>query len=260
MIWITGDKHGQIEPFLKNPAYKKIKKNDTLLICGDFGFLWDESGEEIKNLKWLAKRKFKIAFVEGCHDNQQILSKYPLTNWNGGRARLIFENIIHLINGEFYRIEDKKVLAFGGGFSDNMGQLTQNDEYLLQKVSLTSQIDTLVENIKKANQSFDIIISHEAPKSIAPCLETNEFHCNFINNILEEIRTHAKFQDWFFGKYHVDRIIPPKYHAVFNDVLKFEIEKWLTFKPTKTLISSMPYKNNYIELSSMYNIRNQADF
>lgn len=222
MIWITGDKHGDIDPFLKNPAYRKIKKNDTLLICGDFGFLWDESRKEMKNLKWLSRRKFKIAFVEGCHDNQQILSKYPLTNWNGGRARLISENIIHLINGEFYYIENKKVLAFGGGFSDNSGQLTQNDENLLQKISITSQVDTLIENIKKAEQSFDLIISHEAPSSIAPCLETSTFHCNCINNILEEIRTHAKFNKWFFGKYHIDKIIPPKYCAMFENVLSFK--------------------------------------
>ena len=222
MIWITGDKHGQIEPFLKNPAYKKIKKSDTLLICGDFGFLWNESKEEIKNLKWLSKRKFKIAFVEGCYDNQQILAKYPLTNWNGGRARLIFENIIHLINGEFYYIENRKVLAFGGGFNNITNQIKHNENNLTQNIPLHSQIDTLIENIKKANQEFDLIISHEAPSAVAPCLETNEFHCNCINKILEEIRTHAKFHDWFFGKYHVDKVIPPKYHAIFENVVKFE--------------------------------------
>lgn len=222
LIWITGDKHGQIEPFLKNHAYRKIKKSDTLLVCGDFGFLWDESKEELKNLRWLSKRKFKIAFIEGCYDNKQVLAKYPLTNWNGGRARLIFENIIHLINGEFYYIDNKKILTFGGGFNKDVSKTTLENEDISQRISLTSQVDTLIENIKKADQSFDLIISHEAPKAIAPCLETNEFHCNCINNILEEIRTHADFKDWFFGKYHVDRTIPPKYHAVFNDVLKFD--------------------------------------
>lgn len=222
LIWITGDKHGQIESFLNNSVYRKIKKSDTLLICGDFGFLWNESKEEMRNLKWLAKRKFKIAFIEGCNDNQQILLKYPLANWNGGRARLIFENVIHLLNGEFYYIDNKKVLAFGGGFNTNIGKNAFNNDELSQKMSLVSQIDTLIGNMKKANQSFDLIISHEAPKAIAPCLETSEFHCNCINNILEEIRTHAKFQEWFFGKYHVDKTIPPKYHAVFDDVLRFD--------------------------------------
>ena len=27
---------------------------------------------------------------------------------------------------------------------------------------------------------------------------------------------------WFFGKYHIDRQIPPRYHALFEKVVKFE--------------------------------------
>ncbi len=221
LIWITGDKHGQLEPFIQNPLYRKIKKNDVLFICGDFGFLWNESKEEIKNLNWLAKRKFKIAFVDGCNDNKQLLEKYPLTNWNSGRVHMIFENIVHLLNGELYVIDNRKILTFGGGFNENINRFSINNENLAQQITFTSQIDNLVKNIKKANQNLDIIISHEAPSSIAPCLETEKFHCNYINNILEEIRTHAKFKSWFFGKYHVDKIIPPKYYALFNDVVKF---------------------------------------
>lgn len=221
MIWITGDKHGQLEPFLQSRNYKKIKKNDILIVCGDFGFFWNESKQELKNLKWLSKRKFKIAFVEGCNENQQILEKYPLTNWNGGRARLIHENIIQLLNGEFYSIENKKILAYGGGFTENTKKSNQNfNDY--NTISVDNQVDNLVHNMKKADQSFDLIISHEAPSSIAPCLEQDDFHCNYINHILEEIRTHAKFTGWFFGKYHIDKLIPPRYYAMFNEILPFE--------------------------------------
>lgn len=220
LIWITGDKHGQLEPFLQNPIYKKIKKNDTLLICGDFGFLWNDSKEELRNLRWLSKRRFKVAFVEGCFDNQQILARYPLTNWNGGRARMIFENVIHLLNGEFYIIEDKKILTYGGGFDESATNANQGSKNMTVKVSFKSQIDNLIRNIKRAEKNFDLIISHEAPSSIANCLNSDEFHCNYINNILEEIRNHTNFKKWFFGKYHIDKIIPPRYYAMFNEVIK----------------------------------------
>ena len=45
MVYVTGDMHGDFERF-KLPAMKKLKKGDTLIICGDFGFLWDGSKEE----------------------------------------------------------------------------------------------------------------------------------------------------------------------------------------------------------------------
>ena len=40
MIYVTGDMHGDYRVF-KQPVFKNIKKNDTLIICGDFGFIWN---------------------------------------------------------------------------------------------------------------------------------------------------------------------------------------------------------------------------
>ena len=42
MIYVTGDMHGQISRF-DDPALRRLKEKDTLLVCGDFGFLWDGS-------------------------------------------------------------------------------------------------------------------------------------------------------------------------------------------------------------------------
>lgn len=51
MVYITGDTHGDIS-FLKNPKLKKLNEKDTLIICGDFGFLWDiRNPKEQKILK-----------------------------------------------------------------------------------------------------------------------------------------------------------------------------------------------------------------
>ncbi len=56
MVYVTGDMHGDFERF-KLPAMKKLKKGDTLIICGDFGFLWDGSKEEEKILEKLSEKK-----------------------------------------------------------------------------------------------------------------------------------------------------------------------------------------------------------
>ncbi len=222
MIWITGDKHGQLDPFLENPTYKKIKKNDTLIICGDFGFLWDRSKQELKNLKWLSKRRFNIAFVDGCHDNQTILSEYPTEFWNGGKIRRVSKNILYLMRGEIYDIDGARVLAFGGGHSENRAIEAKGKSWWPEESPSREQIDNVVENMQKARGYFDLIISHEAPRSIKSCLEENYQDSSPINDVLEEIRAHCDFKNWFFGKYHVDKLIPPKYHVVFDDVIKFE--------------------------------------
>ena len=50
MIYVTGDTHGIASRF-DDPRLKKLGRGDTLIVCGDFGFLWDGSKDEINALK-----------------------------------------------------------------------------------------------------------------------------------------------------------------------------------------------------------------
>ena len=50
VIYVTGDMHGDFSRFKDSPL-KKLKAGDTLLVCGDFGFIWDGSRQEQKLLK-----------------------------------------------------------------------------------------------------------------------------------------------------------------------------------------------------------------
>lgn len=57
MIYFTGDLHGDYDRF-KSKELKKLKKGDTLIVCGDFGFLWDGSK---KNSRFSKNRKIEIS-------------------------------------------------------------------------------------------------------------------------------------------------------------------------------------------------------
>ena len=52
MIYVTGDIHGELERFKEKPL-RKLTKKDTLVVLGDFGFLWTGSKQEQKKLRWL---------------------------------------------------------------------------------------------------------------------------------------------------------------------------------------------------------------
>ena len=100
MVYITGDMHGDLSRF-KNPIFKKMKAGDVLIVCGDFGFIWDGSRQEKQNLKKLREMPFTIAFVDGCHENFDILEQsFRTVRWRGGRAHLIAPNIFHMMRGE----------------------------------------------------------------------------------------------------------------------------------------------------------------
>ena len=96
MIFITGDMHGLMERF-QDSAFRHIKKGDTLIICGDFGFLWEGTEEEKKALKKLEKKKYEILFVDGIHENFDLLESYPEEEYAGGRVHRIGTNLRHLM-------------------------------------------------------------------------------------------------------------------------------------------------------------------
>lgn len=122
MVYVTGDIHGDLSRF-KSRELRGLKKNDYLIVCGDFGFLWDGSKEERRILKWIGKRRYHVLFVEGSHDNYRLLLGYPKTPWNGGEIRRISGKLAHLCRGGVFEIDGKTVFAFGGGESEDGGPL-----------------------------------------------------------------------------------------------------------------------------------------
>ena len=80
MIYITGDTHGDINRFFDGGALDtKLTENDTLIICGDFGFVWfDEStpvgfNQDNDELDRLSYKPYTILFVDGNHENHNSL-------------------------------------------------------------------------------------------------------------------------------------------------------------------------------------------
>lgn len=49
MIYITGDTHGDISCF-KNPKLNKLGEKDILIVCGDFGFIWNPHDKNEKKI------------------------------------------------------------------------------------------------------------------------------------------------------------------------------------------------------------------
>ena len=73
MIYITGDCHREFSRFNTQnfPEQYEMTKEDYVIICGDFGGVWDygkESKEEKHLLDWLDGKPFTTLFVSGNHE------------------------------------------------------------------------------------------------------------------------------------------------------------------------------------------------
>lgn len=216
MIFVTGDIHGEKKRF-KELKKSKIRKGDTLIICGDFGFIWNDSKKEKKQVKWIGKRKYNVCFVDGYNDNLELINKYPQTVWNGGKVRNISGKLFMLERGEIFNIEEKKIFAFGGGET-----LETEDSSAIKpnKLPSFSDMENGINNLDAINNSVDFIISHDAPSKIKLFINMESNEVDHLNTYLDSIRENTKFKKWYIGKYHCNKIIPPCYQLLFTNVIK----------------------------------------
>lgn len=101
-IYITGDTHGDFQRFGSKyfPQQKEMSRGDYVVIAGDFGGLWDGSQKDQYWLDWLNKKPFTTLFVDGNHENFDLLNTLPEKEWNGGRVHVVREHVLHLMRGQ----------------------------------------------------------------------------------------------------------------------------------------------------------------
>ena len=114
MVYLTGDTHGDIDRF-KHGKLRWLGKRDTVVVLGDFGFVWDGSKEEQKKLDWLRKRPYTLLFLDGSHENYDLLKQYPTEERFGGKVQALGGNVYHVCRGSVLELENKKYLLWRCG-------------------------------------------------------------------------------------------------------------------------------------------------
>ncbi len=165
-IYVTGDTHGgqqhgffSVDGFINRfnmasfPEQKEMGKEDYVVICGDFGGVWEtdrfkvqESKDEKYALDWLEQKPFTTLFVPGnhenydrligCHDDRlldswfyakmpaeekaKLRQGYPREHWHGGIVRVLRPSVLMLERGDIFVIDGKYCFAFGGARSHDI--------------------------------------------------------------------------------------------------------------------------------------------
>ncbi len=221
MIYITGDTHGDTDRLSKQEL-SMLKKDDTLIICGDFGFIWNNDTKENQFLNKLEKRKYNICFVDGQNENFDELNNFPVVLWHGGRAHKVRDNVFHLMRGQIFEIENKKIFTMGGG-EDPEFELT-DEEDLSDHKEIPSAQEMLVgvSNLEKHGYKIDYIITHEPPAKIRDFLlltKNQTLRVTSLGAYLNELSQQTEYKKWFFGNMHTDKFISDSHIALFKNIV-----------------------------------------
>ncbi|HWP51595.1 MAG TPA: metallophosphoesterase [Clostridia bacterium] len=224
MIYITGDTHGDITRFKQFKAILP-KYRHHILVCGDFGFVWDGSEREKKRLKKMERLDCNIMFVEGTHDNLDLLSDYPLEEYCGGQVRRITKNVFWMQRGELFSIEGVTIFAMGGGESSDADERQEGVNWWRGELPTIAEIEAARSAIEKAEGGVDIVITHHNPRLELGLIDTQRLTINALGVFLSDVAKAVNYRHWYFGKDHVDKTISPRMTAVFEKVILFNPNK-----------------------------------
>ena len=117
MIRVAGDTHGDPVRFIENNmGDNEWTSDDYLIVCGDFGFIFRNNEAEREFLDYLETKPYTICFCDGNHENFPAIFSYPKEKWNGGYVHRIRKNVLHLMRGQVFEIDGRKVFTMGGAY------------------------------------------------------------------------------------------------------------------------------------------------
>ncbi|NFK78287.1 metallophosphatase [Clostridium botulinum] len=228
MIYITGDTHfpndiGKLSE-LKFPHCKNLTKDDYVIICGDFGAIWDNSKEELYWREWLQNKPWTTLFVDGNHENFDLLNSYKVEEWHGGKIHKINDSIYHLMREQVFTINGLKFFVMGGAASTDHQNRIKNITWWKEEIPNQIEMNEGLDNLEKHNNEVDYILTHTCSssvlKGITKILGFQPKPEDAVNKHIETIEERIKFKHWYFGHYHEDIEIDEKHTLIFEKIIK----------------------------------------
>lgn len=250
MLYLTGDTHGRWD---RLRHYDKIlTEEDELLICGDFGLLWNGGRDFEMYKQLLSEFRYKILWIDGNHENFDMLNSYDVDTWRGGKVHhIVKDKIIHLCRGQVFDLCGIKTFTFGGGSSLDIegGVLSVDDPEYLAKVrrNISSGLRYRVEhftwwreempsdeefkegldNLASVGNKVDMIVTHSSSNKV---LDAVASHMGFkperdkLTEYLSQLENTVEFKKWFCGHYHTDLEVDGKHRVLYHEALDAGLE------------------------------------
>lgn len=224
-MYVTGDIHGRLDRitnFIKR--YDLNSEDYAIVVLGDMGIYWNNNGWDaqwiIRNYE--ADYKCHIFFIDGNHENFNLLNKVPIFNGIGAVSPhihylprgFIFEPIVNNIK--------LRILCCGG--ADSVDKVWREEgkswwpQEAISKTDVSEEVFTYCfdyvfthccgyDTFKKYKS---ILISHNGLK------DTGDHNSE---KVLQSILDKTKYSKHLFGHYHVNCKLNEKERCLYEDFI-----------------------------------------
>lgn len=240
MIYVTGDTHADIDIHKFNSSNLKsknisFKKDDYVIILGDFGLPFLSSDIEKYNkrkgtyyywINWLKNKDCTFLFVDGNHDNHAWWSTIPTTKMFNGKVQVHphASNVIHLMRGQVYTIENQTFFVMGGATSIDKAYRTENVSWWKEELPSSKEYELAIYNLEKNNFKVDYVLTHTCGSSYLYDLLSYTPEFDELNRFFNYLEFDFKldFKHWYFGHFHQDRKLDNKHTCLYDKIIQLD--------------------------------------
>ena len=187
-----------------------------------------------------------MLFVDGNHENFDLLHTFPICGWHGGRVQVIRPSVLHLTRGQVYEISGNRIFTMGGASShdiqngilepddpafeenlrrlDTAGALFRADHrpWWTEELPCEDELRAARSALDSVGWEADYIVSHCCPGSIQEMFAGDLCQRDALTNFFDEVRARCRFQYWFFGHYHENMVIEKKFVMLYERISRLK--------------------------------------
>ena len=228
----------------------ELPKEDYIIICGDFGLCWAKDKTFEYHCKNFAEKPYTILWVQGNHENYDMIGEYPLEEWHGGKARhIIRDKVILLERGQVFEIDGKTFFTFGGAsshdiqggildrqtvdFAEQKRRADRNylpyrilqESWWPQELPTEGELQEGLRNLERYHYEVDYVITHCCASTLQDRINAGTGRScapDLLTDYLETLEQKLHYRHWYFGHYHRDCQPDDKHTLVYYAILPLE--------------------------------------
>ena len=212
MIYITGDRHADLDDIIEFCKKKKTSTNDIIVILGDSGinYFLNDYNHILKEK--LSKINITYFCVHGSHEERcENLENYKIKQFHNGKVfyEEEFPNILFAKDAEVYTFNKHKVLVVGGSYSiDKIFRLNRGFVWFKDEQPSQKTKDKVMKSINKRND-IDTVFSHTCPYEFAPKeIFTDSIYYDKLDlsteYFFDEVFKKINCKLWCCGRFHMN--------------------------------------------------------
>jgi hypothetical protein len=253
-IFVTGDTHGTYDVGKLDKLKGVLREDDHVIVLGDFGVCWDGGYNDKKTRELWLKQNCGVLFIDGNHENFDLLYEHAVGERFGGKVRELGDRITHLMRGQVYEIEGKTFFVMGGAASTDCGFPMDTiiskhlDEYFtrnfqvdyrvlfkyeqrecrepgrswwVEEIPSPSEIAEAKANLAAHGNKVDYVLTHTPSSRVLRYFgydpNARPWGAPLIG-FLDWLEDNVRFEHWWFGHLHCDAYYDLKHVGLYDGI------------------------------------------